>query len=480
MSVVVRFAPSPTGYLHIGGARTALFNWLFARHHKGKFLLRIEDTDRERSTEEAIQAIFESMKWLELDWDEDPVFQFARAPRHVSVAKKLVLEGRAYYCYCSPAELDQMRQEALAKGLPPRYNGYWRNRDASEAPKGVAPVIRFKAPTVGKTRIHDLVQGDVEVENAQMDDMILVRADGTPTYMLSVVVDDHDMGITHIIRGDDHLTNAFRQYHLYQACNWQAPTFAHIPLIYGPDGSKLSKRHGAVGAEQYKEMGFLPEAMVNYLVRLGWAHGDDEIFTRKQAVEWFDMGNVGKSPARFDFAKLTNLNGHYIRHAEPQLLVTDITDRLKNLLTLDPADFAAGIDRVLRGMPGLQERAKTLQELASNAVFYMTPPVFDPQNPVHTLSDKKGLAVHAHASKYLSATTQILQTVSDFTQSAIETELRAWCEKEQTKLGEMIYPVRIALTGSTVSPSLFEVITVFGMEETVERLQRYQSFLTEI
>jgi len=298
MSVVTRFAPSPTGFLHVGGARTALFNWLFARHHGGKYLLRIEDTDRQRSTEAAIEAIFDGLHWLGLDADEPPIFQFARAPRHAEVARELLAKGHAYHCYASPEELEEMRAKAKAEGRPMRYDGRWRDRDPKEAPAGVKPVIRLKAPQEGETVIEDKVQGRVTVANAQLDDMVLLRADGTPTYMLSVVVDDHDMAITHVIRGDDHLTNAFRQTQLYRACGWEAPIFAHIPLIHGPDGAKLSKRHGALGVDAYREMGYLPEALRNYLLRLGWAHGDDEIITTEQAIEWFDLDAVGRSPSR--------------------------------------------------------------------------------------------------------------------------------------------------------------------------------------
>lgn len=480
MSVIVRFAPSPTGYLHIGGARTALFNWMYARHWKGKFLIRIEDTDRERSTQQAIDAIFKSLKWLNLDWDEEPVFQFARAPRHASIAKKLVTEGKAYYCYCSIEELEDMRKEALAKGLPPKYNGYWRDRDPHEAPKGIAPVIRFKAPRIGKTRIHDLVQGDVEIDNSQLDDMILLRADGTPTYMLSVVVDDHDMEITHVIRGDDHLTNAFRQYHLYQACGWEAPTFAHIPLIYGPDGAKLSKRHGAIGAEQYQEMGFLPEAMENYLMRLGWAHGNDEIISREEAIQWFDIQNVGQSPARFDMNKLTNLNGYYIRRANNQRLVNDISPRLRKLCSdISDIDFEKGLKHVLNGMNGLKERAKTLEELAQNTLFYIKSPHFEPQNDTHILNDKKGSTLQPFAVSYMNQLVELLRSLSDFTLSSIESCIRASCEQNELKLGDFIYPARIALTGTTISPSLFEIIEVLGCEIVIQRIENYCKFLEQ-
>ncbi|MDR2794320.1 MAG: glutamate--tRNA ligase, partial [Holosporaceae bacterium] len=319
--MVTRFAPSPTGFLHIGGARTALFNWLLARHHGGKFLLRIEDTDRARSTPEAVDAIFKGLQWLGINWDEEPVFQFSRASRHVKLAEQLVESGNAYYCYCTPEELEAMREEAKSRGVSPKYNGIWRDRDPQDAPLDVRPVIRLKAPVDGKTTLNDIVQGTVTVDNAQLDDMVLVRSDGTPTFMLSVVVDDHEMGITHVIRGDDHLTNTFRQIQIYRAFGWDMPKFGHIPLIHGPDGAKLSKRHGALGIESYKDMGFLPEAICNCLLRLGWSHGDDEIISIPQAIEWFSTDNLGKSASRLDFSKLENLNGYYMREAPNERLL---------------------------------------------------------------------------------------------------------------------------------------------------------------
>ncbi len=351
MSVVCRFAPSPTGFLHIGGARTALFNWLFARHHGGQFRLRIEDTDRARSTPEAMAAILDGMKWLELDWDGEVVYQFSRAQRHAEVARKLLEEGKAYHCYCSPEELEEMRAKAKAAGKPMRYDGRWRDRDPKEAPPGVKPVVRLKARQTGQTVIHDKVQGDVVIGNDQLDDMVLLRADGTPVYMLSVVVDDHDMGVTHVIRGDDHLNNAARQMQLIEALGWPVPVYAHIPLIHGPDGAKLSKRHGALGVDAYRDMGYLPEALRNYLLRLGWSHGDAEIISTKQAIEWFDLDAVGRSAARFDFAKLGNLNGHYLREADDARLVGLVLPRIETILGA-PVD-EAGRARLLRGMHGL-------------------------------------------------------------------------------------------------------------------------------
>jgi len=374
MRVVTRFAPSPTGFLHIGGARTALFNWLYARHHArhgdgGTFLLRIEDTDRARSTPEAVRAILDGLTWLGLHWDGEAISQVARASRHATAARQLLIEGKAYHCYCTPEELAAMREQARKEGNPMRYDGRWRNRDPKEAPAGVKPVIRLKAPEDSETVIEDLVQGTVRVANDQLDDMVLLRADGTPTYMFAVVVDDHDMGITHVIRGDDHLTNAFRQFQLYRAFGWEPPAFAHIPLIHGPDGAKLSKRHGALGVEAYRDMGFLPEAVRNYLLRLGWSHGDDEIISDDQAIAWFDIKDVGRSAARFDMAKLTNLNGHYLRQTDDARLVELILPRLQ--ATLGGGLAADATARLMRGMAGLKERAKTLVELAENAAFYV-------------------------------------------------------------------------------------------------------------
>lgn len=460
MTVITRFAPSPTGYLHIGSARTALFNWLYARHTGGKFLLRIEDTDRVRSTEEAIDAIFDSLSWLGLDWDEDPVFQFTRADRHAEVARQLLAEGKAYYCYCSPEELEQMREEARAKNLPPRYDGRWRDRDPLEAPPGVNPVIRFKAPQVGETIIEDQVQGTVRLQNNQLDDMVLLRADGTPTYMLSVVVDDHDMKITHIIRGDDHLTNAFRQQHLYHACGWDVPIFAHIPLIHGPDGAKLSKRHGALGAEAYRDLGFLPEAMRNYLLRLGWAHGDDEIISTGQAIEWFDLPAIGRSPARFDLAKLTNLNAHYMREAENVRLTDMIMRPLSQ--TFQRTLSAEERNRIIRGMPGLKTRAKTVVELIENARFYIERQPFD---------EKAEKFLSPDALKTIEPVITKLKAASEFTEASTEGVVREVADASGQKLGNLAQPLRVLLTGSTISPSIFEIMEVLGKEETIKRLE---------
>jgi glutamyl-tRNA synthetase len=461
MSVVTRFAPSPTGFLHIGGARTALFNYLYAKRHGGKFLLRIEDTDRARSTQAAVDAIIDGLSWLCLKWDGDPIYQFARADRHAEVARQLLAEGRAYHCYATPEELDAMRAEQRAKGLPMRYDGRWRDRDPSEAPAGVPPVVRLKAPKDGETVVQDSVQGTVTVANAQLDDMVLLRADGTPTYMMAVVVDDHDMGVTHVIRGDDHLTNTFRQIQLYNACGWDLPNFSHIPLIHGPDGAKLSKRHGALGAEAYRDMGFLPEALCNYLLRLGWGHGDDEIIPMAQAIAWFDLAGIGRSPSRFDVAKLTNLNGHYMREAADDYLAAQLAPRLAALVGTPLADEQMAL--VKRALPGLKERAKTLVELAESAVFYLK------ARPL-TLDDKAAKLLAEDGRAPLSSFAQILAALPDWRQETLEEEARKFAESHDLKLGKLAQPLRAALTGSTVSPPIFDVMEILGRQECLGRI----------
>jgi glutamyl-tRNA synthetase len=459
--VITRFAPSPTGYLHIGGARTALFNWLFARHHGGTFLLRIEDTDRARSTEDAIHKIFEGLKWLGLDWDGEPVFQFSRAARHAAEAHRLLEEGKAYRCYASPQELEDMRAKAKAEGRPPRYDGRWRDRDPSEAPAGVAPAIRLKAPREGETVVHDLVQGEVRFPHSELDDMILLRSDGTPTYMLSVVVDDHDMAITHVIRGDDHLTNTARQIALYEALGWGTPAFAHIPLIHGPDGAKLSKRHGALGVEAYRDMGYLPETLRNYLLRLGWSHGDEEIISTEDAVGWFGLEAVGRSPSRLDLAKLDNLNGHYLRQADDSRLVDLIVPMIEQ--GAGPHVDGPGRARLVAAMPGLKERAKTLVELAESATFYVRPRPIAPDAKAEALLD-----VEARTS--LAALAVVLAAVEPWQAAALEDAVRAHAEAHGQKLGKLAQPLRAALTGRTTSPPIFDVLAVLGRDESLARI----------
>lgn len=460
MSVVVRFAPSPTGFLHIGGARTALFNWLFARHHGGNFLLRIEDTDRVRSTPEAVAAIIDGLDWLGLGWDGDIVHQFERAPRHAEIARQLLAIGHAYYCYCTPAELEAMRELARAEKRSVRYDGTWRDRDPSEAPAGVAPAIRLKAPQHGSTTIHDLVQGDVTVANIELDDLIILRADGTPTYNFSVVVDDHDMGITHVIRGDDHLNNAFRQKQIYDALGWAVPEFAHVPLIHGPDGAKLSKRHGALGVDAYRELGYLPEAMRNYLLRLGWSHGDNEIISTEQAIKWFDIDAVGRAPARFDFAKLDNLNGHYIRAAEDDRLVALIAPRLEQVLGRPLTESEIG--RLREAMPELKTRPKTLVELAANARFLVAPRPIRPD-------DKAAKLLSADARRLLTDLLGQLRP-SKWQTDRLEEEVRSFADQKGLKLGSVAQPLRAALTGSVASPGIFVVMKILGREESLGRI----------
>jgi glutamyl-tRNA synthetase len=459
--VVCRFAPSPTGFLHIGGARTALFNWLYARHHGGTFRLRIEDTDRARSTPEAVEAILDGLSWLGLEWDDEVVYQFARAPRHAEVARQLLAEGKAYYCYCTPQELEEMRAKAKAEGRSAQYDRRWRDRDPKDAPSGVQPVIRIKAPLTGQTVIRDQVQGDVVIDNQQLDDMVLLRGDGTPVYMLSVVVDDHDMGVTHVIRGDDHLNNAARQMMLIEAMGWPVPVYAHIPLIHGPDGAKLSKRHGALGVDAYRDMGYLPEAVQNYLLRLGWSHGDEEVIPSEKAIAWFDLDAVGRSAARFDFAKLANLNGHYIRETANDRLVSLVLPRIE--AAIGAAVDGDGRQRLLAGMDGLKPRAKTLVELADIASFYVRP------RPLK-LAEAADRQLDAAARVRLAELRKGLADVSDWSAPTLEAAIRSAAEAAGAKLGAFAQPLRAALTGSVTSPPIFEVMQVLGRTETLGRL----------
>lgn len=448
--IVTRFAPSPTGFLHIGGARTALFNWLLARHYGGKFLLRIEDTDRARSTQEAVDAIFNGLKWLGIEWDNEPVFQFSRAQHHVELAKKLVEQGRAYYCYCTPEELEVMREKAKARGESPKYNGRWRDRDPSTAPEGISPVIRLKAPLDGETELHDIVQGTVTVSNSQLDDMILVRSDGTPTFMLSVVVDDHDMGVTHVVRGDDHLTNTFRQIQIYNAFGWQIPQYGHIPLIHGPDGAKLSKRHGALGVEAYRDMGFLPEAICNCLLRLGWSHGNDEIISMQQAIEWFTTDNLGKSASRLDFQKMEKLNSHYMKEADNKRL-------LNILLEFDKNISGEKQKRLLLGMNGLKQRAKTTLELRDMASIYTedyTPPVVSDSAVLEILQDSR----------------EVLLALNEWTEEKIEQCLHNLAAERKLGFGKIAQPLRSVLSGRKITPGIFEMLFAFGKNESMRRL----------
>jgi glutamyl-tRNA synthetase len=452
-AVVTRFAPSPTGFLHIGGARTALFNWLFARHHGGRFLLRIEDTDRARSTQPAIDAILAGMRWLGLDWDGDAVFQFARADRHADVAHAMVAAGHAYRCYMTADEIAAQRAAAQAAKQPLRIRSPWRDR--TDAPADLPFVVRLRAPQEGATTIEDRVQGPVTVQNAELDDLVLLRSDGTPTYMLAVVVDDHDMGVTHVIRGDDHLNNAFRQLPIYTANGWDVPVYAHIPLIHGSDGAKLSKRHGAVGIEAYRdELGILPEALGNYLLRLGWGHGDAEIIARDDAVKWFDLGSVGKSPSRFDLKKLENLNGHYIREADDARLAALVAERLGG--DTDTALLAAA-------MPALKPRAANLVELTGATAFLFA-------NRPLTIDEAAGPLLAGDAPAILSDLHTALDALDGWDTEALEAAVRGVAEARGVKLGQAAQPLRAALTGRKTSPGIFDVLVLLGREESLGRI----------
>ena len=460
MTVRTRFAPSPTGQLHIGGARTALFNVLFSRHHGGEYLLRIEDTDRERSTAANTQVILDALDWLDLSPDQPPVFQSTRQARHAEVAQQMLRSGHAYLCFCTAEELREMRERAMAEGRPPRYDGRWRDRDPAEAPPGVKPVIRLRAPQEGETVVEDLVQGSVRVANSELDDMIILRSDGTPTYLHAVVVDDHDMAITHVIRGDDHMTNTFRQIQIYQGMGWDLPRFAHLPMIHGPDGAKLSKRHGAVSVLEYREQGFLPEALCNYLLRLGWGHGDTEVLGREEAVRLFDLDGVGKAAARMDFSKLQHINGVWLRRADDDRLTREVVGRLAATHGLH-AD-AVGTARIRALMPGLKERAKTLADLTDSAAFLLlpTPLPFEP----------KALALLTPDSKETLRQVAPVLAATDFTPSALDTALRQFADAAGRKLGQVAQPLRAALTGSTMSPGIDETLAALGREEALARI----------
>ena len=460
MSVRTRFAPSPTGLLHIGSAHTALFNYLFSRHHGGEFLLRIEDTDRERNTAAATQVILDGLDWLGITHDGETVFQSARVARHAEVAHQMLAAGRAYACYCTPDELKAMREQAVAEGRPPRYDGRWRDRDPAEAPPGVKSAIRLKAPRDGETVVEDLVQGTVRVANPELDDMIILRSDGTPTYLHAVVVDDHDMAITHVIRGDAHLTNTFRQVQVYQAMGWELPRFAHIPLIHGSDGAKLSKRHGAVSVLEFREQGYLPEALCNYLLRLGWGHGDSEIVSRDEAIRLFDLDGVGRAASRMDYAKLTHVNGVYLRQADDARLTHEVLQRLAHRHDLALGAIAA--QRICALMPGLKERAKTLVELADNATFLARtiPLPFEP---------KAAALLTPEARLMLREVAQAL-AATDFSPAALDAALRTFAENSRRKLGQVAQPLRAALTGSTTSPGIDATLAALGRDEALARI----------
>ena len=457
--VVTRFAPSPTGFLHIGGARTALFNWLYARGRGGKFLLRIEDTDRERSTPEATAAILQGMKWLGLDHDGDTISQFEGAARHAEVARQLLAEGKAYKCYSTQEEIAAFREQARAEGKSTLFRSPWRDADPATHPD--APyAIRIKAPQEGSTVIRDQVQGDVTIRNDQLDDMILLRSDGTPVYMLAVVVDDHDMGVTHVIRGDDHLNNAARQMMIYEAMGWDIPVWAHIPLIHGPDGKKLSKRHGALGAQAYQAMGYPAAGMRNYLARLGWSHGDEDFFTDAQAKEWFDLEGIGKSPARFDLKKLENLCGQHIAIGEDAALQQEIQDYLsaanKSQLTETQSSDLA------RAMYCLKDRARTFPELLEKGHFVLTSRPIQPD-------EKAAKALTSVSDGILKELTPQLQNAS-WSRNELEETLNSFAEANGVKFGKLAGPLRAALAGRAVTPSVFDMMLVLGRNETLARL----------
>ncbi|MGC1707134.1 MAG: glutamate--tRNA ligase [Pseudolabrys sp.] len=465
--IITRFAPSPTGFLHIGGGRTALFNWLYAKRHGGKMLLRIEDTDRERSTAAAINAIIDGLTWLGLNWDGEIIFQFSRAARHRQVAEQLLGSGHAYRCYCSQDELTAMREKARAEGRARLYEGHCRDRDPKDVPAGVNPVVRLKAPLTGETVVDDQVQGRVVWQNENLDDFVLLRSDGTPTYMLAVVVDDHDMAVTHIIRGDDHLNNAARQTQIYQALGWKVPVMAHIPLIHGPDGSKLSKRHGALGVDAYRAMGYLPAAMRNYLVRLGWSHGDQEIFSAEEMIAAFDLPQIGRSPARFDFTKLESLNGHYIRASDDADLIVAMEQLLPHIA--GGQELTSKMTPVLRAkllaaMPGLKERAKTLVELFEASRFLWT------SRPIDIADQAKALLT-GEAKTLIAALLPELEAVPDWNAATVEAIVRPYAERAGLKLGAVAQPLRAALTGRATSPPIFDVLAVLGREESLARLR---------
>lgn len=460
MTIRVRFAPSPTGMLHIGSVRTALFNFLFARHHGGEFLLRVEDTDTERSTPAATQVIFDVLDWLDLKPDAPAVFQSTRYQRHREVAEAMVRAGTAYRCYCSREELAEMRAQADAAKKPFRYDGRWRDRDPSEAPPGVEPVIRLKAPRSGETLVHDRVKGEVRVQNAELDDMILLRSNGVPTYLHAVVVDDHDMGITHVIRGDDHLTNTFRQAQIYDAMGWARPEFAHLPLIHGPDGGKLSKRHGAVSTLQFRDEGYLPEALCNYLLRLGWGHGDAEILSRDEQIKLFDLDGVGRGAAKMDYKKLVQVNAVWLRAADPARLTALTLPRIEALLER-PLD-AIGAERVRVLMPRLQERARTLAELADSSLFLVreVPLPFTP----------KALALLTEEARDDLSALLLAFAQTDYTAPALYQAMVAYAESVEKKLGIVAEPLRAALTGSTTSPPIDAVMATLGQIEVERRV----------
>ncbi|PPR16827.1 MAG: Glutamate--tRNA ligase [Alphaproteobacteria bacterium MarineAlpha9_Bin3] len=461
MKVITRFAPSPTGYLHIGGVRTALFNWLFAKNNNGLFKLRIEDTDLKRSTQEAKEAIMNGLKWLDLNWDQEEIYQSKRIDRHKEIGNELLRLGYAYKCYCSPEELTEMREKAKKEKKAPRYNGKWREKDESEAPKDIKPVIRIKCPQTGSTNINDIVQGNISIKNNELDDFIIIRSDGTPTYMLSVVVDDFDMGVTHVIRGDDHFTNTFRQKHIYNALNWELPKYAHIPLIHGMDGGKLSKRHGALGVDSYDDMGYLKETMLNYLLRLGWSHGDKEIISKEEAIKLFNLDSIGKSSAKFDIERLTSLNAYYIENKKNEELVLTIKNYYANKKNINITNNDLSL--ILNGMNGLKTRARTINELAEMCSFYIE------KAPI-TLDKKSKKVLNNENINTLKLYYNQLSKLEIWNKEEIEEDIKMYCQANNINLGKLAQPLRAAITGKSVSPGLYELMEVLGKNETLARI----------
>ena len=458
-SVITRFAPSPTGFLHIGSARTALFNYLFARHHNGKFLLRIEDTDKERSTNIAVEAIFSGLKWLGLDWDGEVIFQSKRNDLYKEAALKLLQDGKAYYCFTSQEAIERQRQKALENKQHFIFNSEWRDKDPSTYPTDIKPVIRLKTPREGNITIHDTLQGEVVIENSHIDDMVLLRADGSATYMLAVVVDDHDMGITHIIRGDDHLTNAARQIAIYQACGYEVPSMTHIPLIHGADGAKLSKRHGALGVEAYKDMGYLPESLCNYLLRLGWSHGDDEMISINQAIEWFNLDSLGKSPAKLDFAKMNSLNAHYLRMLDNDSLTSKTVEILKQNYKVSEQE----IGYIKQAIPSLLVRSETLLDLAWLAQIYLV------DSPIIYNQDAKEIIENCDKD-LLKQVIESLSKLEKFDKESVQNKFTEIATNNGLKLNELMKPVRALITGMTASPSVFEIAEILGKENVLKRI----------
>ncbi len=461
MTVVTRFPPSPTGFMHVGNARTALFNWLYAKSTGGKFVVRIEDTDRKRHSEAAVEAIMDGLKWLGLDHDGEVVSQFSRQARHAEIAQEMIDAGQAYHCYCSPQELEEMRETARKDGSKVFYDRRWRDGNLP-IPDGVKPVVRVKAPLNGQTTINDKVQGKISVNNDQLDDFIILRSDGSPTYMLSVVVDDHDMGITHIMRGDDHLNNTFRQKIIFDALGWEVPIFAHLPLIHGADGGKFSKRHGAQSVQEYKDMGYLPEALVNYLLRLGWSHGDDEVIPREKAIEWFNLENIGKAAAKFDFAKLDSLNAHYINESSAEKLIEQSLPFYKSRHDIELSELAK--ERITQGIDELKSRAKTLLQFVDESVFYAKSLPFD--------YDEKALKNLEGADDILNALKTAFENADSLTADKVQEICKVVADEfKDGKLGKVAMPLRAALTGTSVSPSIFHAAEILGASETCARIQ---------